>query len=491
MNVIRTSKTGVDLKLIFHLLSLTLLFESIFLIIDLIICFIYDHSSIMPIVLSLLVTSGVGFLVFSGTQNKKGIEPTRKESIALVVFTWILLSLFGTLPYMFSGSISNFTNALFESVSGFTTTGASILEDVEVVPRGILFWRSETHWIGGMGIILLMLAILPFFKTGAVYLLSTEGSSVLFEKLKPKLIDTMKRLWGIYILLTIIEIILLNVGGMNLFDSICHSFGTVATGGFSTKNTSIGGYSTYIQVIITIFMILSGINFILHYYFIKRKFLKVIADEELGLYLGIFITASVLIAFNLYKDNHLSIFQSFKESSFQVASILSTTGFSTSDYNIWSSSSKVIILVLMLFGGCAGSTSGGIKIIRYVLAWKNITFRTKKALFQNMVEKIKFNGVPIERSQMIGIIEYILIYYGIIVIGVVILQLIGLNIPTSVGSVATCLGGIGPGFDLNGPASNYAMIPSVGKYTLIVLMIFGRLEIFSVILIFTRSFWKI
>ncbi|MBN1597649.1 MAG: TrkH family potassium uptake protein [Bacteroidales bacterium] len=288
-------KDLINVRTIIHLLGLAVIFESGFMLIDLLICVIYDMSSFKSIFLSFIITCTSGVILFFTTSKNNGKYPTRKDSYVLVFLAWIFLSLFGTLPFLISTAIPKFTNALFESVSGFTTTGASILNDIEAIPRGILFWRSETHWIGGMGIILFMLAIFPFFKSGGVHLLSAESSSVIFERIKPKLIDTIKRLWLIYLLLTVIETIFLHIEGMDVFDSLCHAFGTVATGGFSTKNNSIEGFSKYIQYTVLIFMILSGINFTLHYFLIKREFKKFITNEELKLYFSILVIAGVIV----------------------------------------------------------------------------------------------------------------------------------------------------------------------------------------------------
>ncbi len=480
----------LNVRMISYLLGFVLIFESFFMILDVSICFIYDTSSIKPVSVSALITFIAGILPVLLFKKRISVEPGIKDSFIIVTLSWIVLSLFGSLPFLLSHSIIHLTDAFFESVSGFTTTGSSILTDVESLPRGILFWRSETHWIGGLGIIVLMLTIFPYFKVGGMHLFSAESSVVVFERLKPRLIDTAKRLWLVYLILTASEVILLSVGEMDFFDSMCHAFGTVATGGFSTKNASLMNSSSYTQYIIILFMFLSGINFALHYFFFTGNYSRVFRNEEFKAYTLILIFAGLAVTFHLYfRGNRFE--SALRHAFFQVTSILTATGFSSSDYLQWPVYSKVIIFMLMLIGGSAGSTSGGIKVVRHVVAIKRLGMHFKNLLHPQMIKPVKYNRQVLESNQVNLIINFIITYLIIICIGTFFLTLMGLDFDTSAGSVATTLGGIGPGFGMTGPASHFAYIPVAAKWFLSSLMILGRLELFTVLVIFHPSFWKI
>jgi trk system potassium uptake protein len=480
----------LNIKLIFHIIGIVLFFESFFLLIDIPVSVIYGSIDFFPILFSYLITTFTGIALFLLTRQDLVKEPTIKESFLIVGLSWLLLSLFGTLPYLFSGAIPKFVDAFFESVSGFTTTGSSILKDIESLPKGILFWRSETHWIGGMGIIVLILAIFPFYNIGGTQLFTAEGSMISFEKLRPRIIETAKRLWGIYMALTVLEIIFLTLGGMNLFDSICHSFGTIATGGFSTKNDSLMGYSPYIQYVVTIFMFLSGANFALHYFFIQGDYKKVFSNEEFRVYTIIVLIATFIISIALIKNGR-SIEAAFREALFQVVSIITATGFASADYLLWPTYAWVIIFALMFIGACVGSTGGGIKIVRHLIVYKNVKAYFKKLFHPNSVNPIRYNESIISSELMRSIFAFYFLYLLIFIFGSFLMTALGLDLESAMGSVITTMGGIGPGLGTVGPASNFSAVPAAGKIALTFFMIIGRLEIYSFLIIFTPFFWKI
>jgi len=480
---------ALNFRLIFRVLGLVLIFEGLFLGLNLIACLVYDHSTIAPILKSLLITSVTGILLYYSSHYHSQKEIAKKDGFITVTLSWLAISLFGTLPYLISGGIPRFTDAFFESVSGFTTTGSSILANIEGLPRGILFWRSLTHWIGGMGIIMLMLAVFPFFKIGGMHLFNSEYSTASFERLKPKLIDTAKRLWMVYVLLTLAEIIMLCLGGMELFDSICHSFGTIATGGFSPKNTSLINYSPYIHYVVTVFMMLSGINFTLHYFWLTGVHKKLFQNEEFRYYLLIILVAGGLITLLLMGTNY-SFEASFRHSFFQVVSIITSTGFSTDDYLIWPASAAAIIFFLMFVGGCAGSTSGGIKVVRHVISAKRMMQVFKNLAYPQTINKLFYNKNALEPGHVNSVMNFVFVYLLTFFAGFILLVIFGTDFATSAGSVATTLGGIGPGFGLTGPMGNFSMIPEAGKYLLCATMLLGRLELFTIYVLFSPGFWK-
>ncbi len=486
-----SQKQLLNYRLILHFLGLTLLFEALFMLLDLAVCWFYDPGSLLPVLESAGLVALAGGGIYLWTGSKKELEPGIRDSFLLVVLCWLLLGLSGTLPFLFSGAIPQFVDAWFESVSGFTTTGSSILKDIESVPRGILFWRSETHWIGGMGIIVLMLAVFPHFKVNGMQLFGAESSAIVFERLKPRLIDNMKRLWVIYLLLTGAEAALLWFGGMDVPDSLCHAFGTVATGGFSTKNASIAAFSPYIQYVIIVFMLLAGINFVLHYYILRGRFRQFSGNQELRLYLSLVVVVSLIISAILIVKGGYIPEKAIRESLFQVVSIITCTGFSTADYQVYATPAIVMLLLLMLIGGCAGSTSGGIKVVRILILFKKLGIQFQKLLHPNMVREIRYNQLVIDKRLQGSILTYILLYIMLVAAGTFIMLVLGNDIHTSLGSVATCLGGVGPGLGLVGPAGNFSSLSGVAKVLLTLFMILGRLEILTVFVLFTPSFRKV
>ena len=473
-----------------HIIGNVLVFESVFLILSIIISFIYhghDKGALFSTFGITLICGLILLMISKGTSHE---ETTRKDSFIAVSLSWIFLSIFGALPYIFNHATLTITDALFESVSGFTTTGSSVIPDVESLERGVLFWRAETHWIGGMGIIVLVIAILPYYKMGVSNLLVAEGSMMGVERLKPRIIDTAKRLWIIYITLTVAEIILLMIGGMNWFDAICHSFATIATGGFSTKNDSVAGFSPYIQYIIIIFMFLSGINFSLHYFGFHGKYKKIFNNLEFRTYAIIILSISIILSFTTFKFfNHAEL--AFRHSLFQIVSIITATGFASADYTLWSEFSVLLVFLAMFFGACVGSTGGGIKIARYVIIVKRIGLHFKQLIKPNAVHVARYNGEIIEPSTFSSVFAFVFLYGLTFVLGSIFMTIIGLDWQSASSSVITTLGGIGPGLGLIGPSHTFIGIPMIGKIYLSLNMIAGRLEIVSFFILFSRSFYKI
>lgn len=419
----------------------------------------------------------------------------KREGSVIVTFTWLVFSLFGLLPFWLSGSIPSFTDAFFETISGFTTTGASILNNIEELSHGMLFWRSMTHWIGGLGIIVISLAVLPLFSTSGAQLFGSETTGPTKDKIHPKLQETAKRLFLIYIILTVAETILLKFGGMNWFDAINHSFATIATGGFSTKQASIGYWnSAYIQYVISIFMILSGVNFSLYYFGFKNKFDKVRENEELRYFLIVLFVFAAIVAVSLIDFSKINSFatleKAWRDAFFTVSSLMTTTGFCTDDYMYWKPLTWVILLIVMLTGASAGSTSGGIKMIRVVISAKTCYYEFKRLLHPNAIIPVRYNKHLVPPDILTRVLAFTLLYLVTAAFGILVLAISGMGFLESVGGMITCLGGVGPGLGLVGPAGNFHDIPEFSKWFLSLMMLAGRLELYTVFLLFTPAFWR-
>ncbi len=413
-----------------------------------------------------------------------------REGFAIVTFGWLLLTLLGTLPYLLCGKGIGFTDAFFETMSGYTTTGATILSNVESLPHGVLMWRSLTHWLGGMGIILLSLAILPMLGVGGMQLFKAEVPGPSVDKLQPRIQDTAKALWGVYALVTAAEAILLKLGGMSVFDSLCHTFGTVATGGFSTKNAGIAHFnSAYIESVITVFMLLAGTNFALHYRALRGHLSSYARNEEFRFYLAVVAGVSAMVCLDLTWRHGWPLADSVQKSLFQVSSLLTTTGYHSADYERWSPSSQLFLVSLMFLGGCAGSTGGGMKVVRVYLMVKYGLTQFKKLLHPHAVIPVRLGGKPVSAQTLMDIQGFLLLYVGVFLVASWAMSLLGLDFVTSFSSVISTLGNIGPGVGSVGPTENYAHIPWPGKWILSFLMLIGRLELYTVLVIFSQHFW--
>ena len=436
-----------------------------------------------------MITALIGFIAFKTTRFDQDLHT--KEGFAIVTLGWFFFSIFGSLPFLISGYIPSFTNAFFETMSGFTTTGASILTDIEALPHGILFWRSLTHWIGGMGIIVLSIAILPFLGIGGMQLFKAEVPGPVADKLTPRITETAKILWGVYVLFSAVETGLLMLGGMNLFEALCHTFGTMATGGYSTKNANIGAYhSTYIDFVIIIFMIIAGTNFSIHYRFLKGDFKSYFKNQEFLVFIVIIGLATSLIGIDTFLNHYHSIGKTLQKTLFQVVSILTTTGYGTADYEQWASSSQIILFLMMFIGGCAGSTGGGMKVVRVFVLMKFVFSEIVRLIHPHAVVSVRFGNKVIPREVLTNVMGFFILFVFLFTIGVIVMSAIGLDIVTAFGSVAATLGNIGPGLGGVGPTDNYADIPAIGKWILSFFMLAGRLEIFTVIILFSPSFWR-
>jgi trk system potassium uptake protein TrkH len=474
--------------LIIRILSTILLIETISFLICLPVAFIYKET-VYPFLLSAAVTASISALFYFISRGADSAKFSNRDGFLAVTLSWVIFSLLGALPYLFSGSIPTFIDAFFESTSGFSTTGSSILKNVEILPFSILFWRSLTHWIGGIGMIVILIIILPSIKATGYQLFSLESSFK--EKIHAKTSGIVYRVMFIYLGLTLAEIILLNVGDMNLFDSICHSFGTVATGGFSTKNNSIAYYSSYSQYIVMLFMLLAGTSQVIYYYIVKLNIKKVKQNEELWFYLAVVVIAGTLATMILHITSTRTFEESFREGFFQIISIISCTGFSSTDYLLWPGAALIMIFLLMFAGASTGSTGGGIRMARHLIVIKNIKNIFIKLNHPKSVSFIKLNGKSISENTNISILAFVVLYLFIFVLGTIIVVVTGVDPISASSSVATCMAGIGPGLGSVGPLSNYAGIPETAKVVLSLLMIIGRLEIITVFTIFTRTFWKL
>lgn len=478
----------INYHIVFRVLSRNLYIITFALLSCVAVALLYSEI-IMPFLWSALIAVIIAsFLSIITRHQREDIVIGKREAYMSVTLSWAFIGLIGSLPYLFSNAIPSFNNALFESVSGFTTTGSSILTDIESMPKSILFWRSLTHWIGGIGIIVLFIIVMPTLQIGGYNLFTLESS--LQKKIKPKIKSVGYRLLIIYLLLTITEIVLLLLGKMNLFESVCHAFGTIATGGFSPRNTSIGGYSAYIQYVIMIFMLLSGTNFVIHYYLFKRRFKDIKQNDEIKFYIGVIAITGLILTFSIFVHMNKSFEESFREAFFQLISIVTCTGYATSDYLEWPVFAWTIIFFVMFFGGSTGSTAGGVKMARHLVMFKNIRRIFRHLTSPHAVIPIRLNGKPVDEDTNSSILTFISIYFLVFLTGTVLMVFFGVDGKTASGSVATCMAGIGPGIGSVGPASNFAHLPEMAKALLTLLMLVGRLEIYTVIMLFTPVFWR-
>ena len=417
---------------------------------------------------------------------------THREGFVIVALSWLVMSLVGAIPFTYCGAIPSYLDALFETVSGFTTTGSSILTDVEALPLSLLYWRSFTHWVGGMGILVFILAIMPMArgKGDSLHVLRAESPGPTVGKLVPTMRRTARLLYAIYIVLTLAEMALLLLGGMPLFDAVVNSLATAGTGGFAIKNASIAAYdSYYLQGVITVFMLLFGVNFNLYYLILLGKTRQVLKSEELRFYAGLVAVSTVVIALNILPQSK-SIFDAFHHSAFQVAAVITTTGFATRDFNLWPQLSRWILVLLMFCGGCAGSTAGGLKVSRILLLWKSAKRAAQRMLHPNSVKIITMDDKSVEEETIQGTQTYLVVYCLIGIISLLLLSLDNFSFETTLTAVITTLNNIGPGLDMIGPTGNFSAFSPLSKVVLIFNMLTGRLEIFPVLLLFAPSMWR-
>ncbi len=467
------------------------------------ISFIYQDGVTMRLLLAGSIVSGLGGLIMYLTKNHRK-ELNKREGYIVVAFGWIVMSLSGTLPYIITQAIPSFTDAFFETMSGYTTTGATILNDIEIVPEGVLFWRSLTHWIGGMGIIVLAIAILPLLGIGGMQLFAAEAPGPNADKLHPRITDTAKRLWLIYFAYTAAETILLQFAGMSFFDAINHSLCTLSTGGFSTKNASVAYWNgqPLIQYIIIVFMFLAGTNFILSYFAFKGRIQKAINDEEFRWYLRFIVMFTIITAAIIYFNadfaissiDHPQIYgkaeAAFRHALFQVISVITTTGFVTADFTLWTPFLLVFFFGLMFLGGSAGSTSGGVKVVRHMILIKNGFLEFRRALHPNAILPVRYNDRAISGDIVFNILGFFILYMLSFIIGALVFSMFQIDFESAVGLSASSLGNVGPALGNFSPVNNYAALPALGKWWAAFLMLIGRLELFTVLILLSPFFWR-
>lgn len=481
----------LNFKVIIRTWGALLLIESVFILLSAMVSLFYNESDFYYFLLSAGICMAVGgsaYLLTKNASRNMGI----REGYIIVALVWVVFSFFGLLPFWLSNAIPSFTDAFFETMSGFTTTGSSILNNIEEMSHGVLFWRSITQWLGGMGMVVLSLAVLPMLGGGGIQLFDAEVPGLSSDKLQPRITDTARQLWLLYVALTLLQTVLLAFGGMSVFDAICHSFTTMATGGYGTKQASVAYWnSPYIQYVISAFMFIAGVNFTLIYAVSRKRWAKIKGNDEFRFYLiSVLLFTFVVTIGLLIRSNGINVEQSFRDALFQVISIMTTTGFATVDYMLWSPLLISVVFLLMFFGGSAGSTAGGIKIARVFLLIKNCTNEMRRLVHPNAVIPVRLNGRAVPQPMLYSVLAFVVLYLLIVGLSTIVMSSMGYDLQTSLGAVATSIGNIGPGLNELGPAFTFSDVPAFGKWFLSILMLVGRLELFTVIILFTPSFWK-
>ncbi|PQJ22972.1 TrkH family potassium uptake protein [Tenacibaculum sp. SG-28] len=494
----------LNFKQIYRFLGITAALNGVFMWLAIPFSLYHDEDAALGILNAGIITITAGLLLFFFNKpTSKNIQ--KKEGYLIVTLGWLTLSVTGMLPYVLSGAIPSITDAFFETISGYSTTGSSIINDIEAMPKGILFWRSATHWIGGMGIIVLTIAILPLLGIGGMQLFMAEAPGPSADKLHPRITDTAKRLWLIYVLLTFVEFLLLKIAGMSWFDALNHAMATVSTGGFSTKNASIAYWNHLpaIQYIIIFFMFIAGTNFVLTYFALKGKIQKVIQNEEFKYYLFSILCIAAIVAVNIvfYQDSRLQttiehpmpfgeVESAIRHSLFSVLSVMTTTGFVTADFTMWNYFITAIFFALFFLGGSAGSTSGGVKIVRHIIMLKNSFLEFKKSLHPNAIIPVRYDGKAVNQTIVFNIISFFIIYMLIFIVGTVVLSFLGLDFASALGASASSLGNIGPAIGSVSPVDNFSHLTASAKWFCSFLMLIGRLELFTVLILLTPLFWR-
>ena len=477
----------MNYKMILYVLRYILCCEGILMLLPFATAFVYDERAGMSFLICIGICMLLGFPFY--LKRPKRAELHIREGFVTVALSWIVMSIIGALPFVISGSIPNPIDAIFETVSGFTTTGASILSDLDSMPRCMLIWRSFTHWIGGMGVLVFILTIIPMTGGNHMNLMKAESPGPSVDKLVPKVQSTAKILYSIYVVMTIIQITIHLFAGMPVFDAVTISFGTAGTGGFSVRNSGMADYSMFNQVVITVFMILFGVNFNVYFLLLNKKFKKAIKSEEVIYYFLIILAAIAIITLNTVVQ-YDSVRDAIHHAAFSVASIITTTGFSTVDFNLWPSLSKTILVILMFIGACAGSTGGGIKVSRFVILAKTVRTELHSYIHPNSVKKTTFNGKQVSHDIVRSINVFMIAYAMIFAASLLLINLDGKDLVTNFTAVAATINNIGPGLELVGPTGNFAFFSPLSKIVLIFDMLAGRLELFPMILLFYRHSWK-
>ena len=492
-------------KLIFYIIGLLLLFNGIAMMFSSFVSFLTNDGVLKEVTLSAVITIILGCIIMSFTKSNIR-QINKRDGYLIVTIGWLTMVFSGMLPYYLTNSITFFPNLFFETMSGYTTTGSTILNDIETLPKSIIFWRSMTHWLGGMGIIVLAIAILPLLGIGGMQLFSAEapGTGIGGDKIHPRISDTAKRLWIIYVGLTLLETILLKLAGMSFFDAINNSMSNIASGGFSSKNESIAYWNDVpiIQYIIILFMFLSGTNFILIYFGLTGKFNKIFQDTEFKWYLSFILTFVIIVTVVLFSSVELSqtdvlhpqiygkLESSFRHALFQVVAIVTTTGFVTGDFISWTPFLTMLFFGIMFLGGSSGSTSGGVKVMRHLILIKNGMLEFKRSLHPNAILHLRHNSSVVEKPIIIHVLAFFILYLILFIVGAGVLSLLGLDFESAIGGAASSIGNVGPALGTLGPLSNFESLPVFGKFWCAFLMLIGRLELFTVLILFTPYFWR-
>ena len=483
-------KTKINHPLVLRTEGFLLLIEGLFMLAVLPVTYLHHGLYMFSMPFSALITLLTGFILLIATRKHKDDKTSSHDGVYIVCISWLVLSFFGSIPYLLSKSVPNFTDGFFEALSGFTTTGATILTRIEAVPKDILLWRSMTQWMGGFAIIVFTVAILPYLSMSGMQLFVAEINGITYDKLHPRIMHTVWRIWGLYLSFTLLETLLLYFGDMDFYDALCHSMSTISSGGFSTRSDSIGHYSSYSQVVVTVFMVLAGCNFSLLLLSISWKSFAILKNEEFKNFLLYILFLGIGIGLVLLLVCHMTIGTAFRESFFSVVSIFTTTGFFVGDFTKWPLFLGIILFLLMFIGACSGSTSGGVKIFRHLIFVKNSVLELKRIIHPNAVVPVKINGKAISSSGIYKNITFIFIYFLVFIVGAVILLSTGIDFETSLGASLATLSNVGTGIGDAGPGNSYVAFPLATKWILMLLMLLGRVELFSMITLFSRSFWK-
>ena len=483
-------KTKINHPLVLRIEGQLLLIEGLLMLTVLPVTYLYSGLYAFSMPFSALITLLTGFIFVIATRNHKDDKTTSRDGVYIVCISWLVLSLFGAMPYLLSKSVPNFTDGFFEALSGFTTTGATIMTRIESLPKDILLWRSMTQWMGGFAIIVFTIAILPYLSMSGMQLFVAEINDINYDKLHPRIMHTVWRVWGLYLFFTLLETLLLRWGDMDFFDALCHSLSTISSGGFSTRTESLGAFSNYSQVVVSVFMVLSGCNFSLLLLSIGRKYFSIFKNQEFKIFLLYIVFISIAIGLVLLFARHMSVGSAFRQSFFSVISSMTTTGFFVSDYSVWPAFLWIIFIILMFIGGCSGSTSGGIKIFRHLLFSKNAMLELKRIIHPNAILPVKVNAKSISNSGVNKNITFIFVYFLVFIAGSVILLFSGADFNMAISASIASLSNVGTGMGTVGLGFSYVAFTPFAKWILILMMILGRVELFSLITLFSRSFWR-
>ena len=484
------ASSKISLPVLIRIQGYLLLIEGLFMLTVVPVTYFHHGINAFSMPFAALITVLTGFILCFSTRKVRGQRVNHREGVITISLSWVMLSVFGGLPFLLGKNVPNFTDAFFEALSGFTTTGATILTNIESVPKDILLWRSMTQWIGGLAIIVFAVVLIPFLSVGGMQLFMTEMNGINYDKLHPRIMHTAKRLWGLYVFFTVLEVVLLHAGDMDWFDAVCHSMTTISSGGFSTRTSSLAGYSNYSQIVVIFFMALSGCNFTLLLISLVRNPKALFSNEEFKHFVGMILVISTLLAITLIVWLKMDFGQALRSSFFSVVSMLTTTGFFVSDYTLWPTGLWAVLLILMFIGACSGSTSGGIKIIRHLIFNKNSVLELKRAIHPNAVLPVIINKKSISQSVVFKTMTFVFVYFLLFIGGATLLLTLGVDFNTSVGATLATLGNLGTGVGSVGPYGTYAFLPQVVKWILALFMLLGRVELFTLITVFSRNFWK-